>query len=596
MKLLVCYKVIPDLDQVLWDEDVLTSEMEVDTSYVKNTINCFDESSLEFGLRLSDEAEGLNLHIEKSALTVADQKAELVMQTLNALCYDHVIRFDPEHDVRFTAHAVGQQIVNYVKENPQDLVLLGRQSPQGNNFATGQYVAEKLNMPLIANVVDIHVTADETFVVQQEIDGAVYEQEVKGPVVCTIGNAIISKLRVPTLKNRMKYGKRPFDMPEFSDEEHIYHAFPEKLVYVDRHRAGEIADIPAEEGMDFLENILAESEGLEKGNSEAKEKLQDENAEKQNKADKTVLFVSSAKETENDSWFNDYLNLKDQWMEMGYDSMLYLYGHEGVKVDDKYADYSNKIFVDDSWYLSPSMLANHISDIIEQNDITGVFVLEDSFSNEIAGVLAAKKEWNCVLNGINFSAADDKICLEKMVYNNNIKSELVLPAEKFVISSGTMKSRKFEGTFTSCRETSVIEKVECAECPSYVVNQKIVSKRDNNGLSNVLIAVGKGVDSKQDVETLRDWAKSRGYMFGVSRPVAMGGWAGMDEIIGVSGNIHAPKVTIAIGVSGTAAFYAGIEQSDKIVAVNTNDKAALIKMADVSIIEDYSKIFKGILE
>lgn len=596
MKLLVCYKVIPDLDQVLWDEDVLTSEMEVDTSYVKNIINCFDESSLEFGLRLSDEAEGLNLHIEKSALTVADQKAELVMQTLNALCYDHVIRFDPEHDVRFTAHAVGQQIVNYVKENPQDLVLLGRQSPQGNNFATGQYVAEKLNMPLIANVVDIHVTADETFVVQQEIDGAVYEQEVKGPVVCTIGNAIISKLRVPTLKNRMKYGKRPFDMPEFSDEEHIYHAFPEKLVYVDRHRAGEIADIPAEEGMAFLENILAESEGLEKGNSEAKEKLQDENAEKQNKADKTVLFVSSAKEAETETWFNDYLNLKDQWMEMGYDSMLYLYGHEGAKVDDKYADYSNKIFVDDSWYLSPSMLANHISDIIEQNDITGVFVLEDSFSNEIAGVLAAKKEWNCVLNGINFSAADDKICLEKMVYNNNIKSELVLPAEKFVISSGTMKSRKFEGTFTSCRETSVIEKVECAECPSYVVNQKIVSKRDNNGLSNVLIAVGKGVDSKQDVETLRAWAKSRGYMFGVSRPVSMSGWADMDEIIGVSGNIHAPKVTIAIGVSGTAAFYAGIEQSDKIVAVNTNDKAALIKMADISIIEDYSKIFKGILE
>ena len=85
-------------------------------------------------------------------------------------------------------------------------------------------------------------------------------------------------------------------------------------------------------------------------------------------------------------------------------------------------------------------------------------------------------------------------------------------------------------------------------------------------------------------------------MFGVSRPVSMSGWAGMDEIIGVSGNIHAPKVTIAIGVSGTAAFYAGIEQSDKIVAVNTNDKAALIKMADISIIEDYSKIFKGILE
>ena len=222
--------------------------------------------------------------------------------------------------------------------------------------------------------------------------------------------------------------------------------------------------------------------------------------------------------------------------------------------------------------------------------------MEDSLSNEIAGSLAIKKGWECVLNGINIGKDDDKLRLSKMVYNNNVKSELVLPTEEFVISSGTMKSRKYEGNCKACNVKNNILKVDRDDCPSFILSQKLVKGKDAQNASDVLIAAGQGVETKQDIEKLRHWAKSRGYMFGVSRPVAMSGWGTMEEIIGVSGNIHTPKLTIAIGVSGTAAFYAGIEQSDKIVAVNTSEKAAIIKMSDLSIIEDYKNIFQGILE
>ena len=593
MKLLVCYKVIPDLDQVLWDEDVLTSDMGVDTSYVKNIINCFDESSLEFGLRLSDEAESLNLHIEKSALTVADKKAELVMQTLNALQYDHVIRFNPEKDIRFAPDAVGQQIVNYVKENPQELILMGRQSPEGNNFATAQFVAEELNMPFMPNVVDIHFTDHETLLVQQEVGGAVYEHEITGPVVCTIGNAIISKLRVPTLKNRMKFGKRPCELPEFTYEEQLYHAYPEMITYVDRRRAGKIVDVSQKNGMELIETILKESEGFEKNS--CKEKVIKEDSSCKKNLGK-LLIVSCAKEKLDDIWLNDYLNLKDQWEHMGYDTNLYLYVGKDEKIDEKYSNCFGKIYLDDSWYFTPSVLADHISDMVEADDITGVFVMEDSLSNEIAGSLAIKMGWECVINGIDIEKEEGKLRLSKMVYNNNIKSELVLPEEKFVISSGTLKSRKYEGNSEACNGKNNIFKVKTESCPSFILSQKLLKGIEQQKTSDILIAVGQGVETKQNVEKLREWAKARGYMFGVSRPVAMSGWGTMEEIIGVSGNIHTPKLTIAIGVSGTAAFYAGIEQSDKIVAINTSEKAAIIKMSDLSIIEDYKNIFQEILE
>ena len=53
----------------------------------------FDESGAwKFGLRLSDEAEGLNLHLEKTAFTVAGEQAELYLKTLNSLKYDETVR------------------------------------------------------------------------------------------------------------------------------------------------------------------------------------------------------------------------------------------------------------------------------------------------------------------------------------------------------------------------------------------------------------------------------------------------------------------------------------------------------------------------
>lgn len=66
MNLLVCFKVIADLDQMTSKDYMIDGQMNIDVSFVKTMINCFDESGLEFGLRLSDEAEGLNLHIKKA--------------------------------------------------------------------------------------------------------------------------------------------------------------------------------------------------------------------------------------------------------------------------------------------------------------------------------------------------------------------------------------------------------------------------------------------------------------------------------------------------------------------------------------------------
>ncbi|MEG1292526.1 MAG: FAD-binding protein, partial [Lachnospiraceae bacterium] len=119
---------------------------------------------------------------------------------------------------------------------------------------------------------------------------------------------------------------------------------------------------------------------------------------------------------------------------------------------------------------------------------------------------------------------------------------------------------------------------------------KVISVRKTEKQSKILIAVGRGVKSKEAVNEIREFAQQQGYLFGVTRPVAMNAWGKIDEIIGVSGSIYAPKICVTIGISGATAFYAGIENSDFIISINSDQRAPIIGMSDVSIVDNYENV------
>ena len=73
-------------------------------------------------------------------------------------------------------------------------------------------------------------------------------------------------------------------------------------------------------------------------------------------------------------------------------------------------------------------------------------------------------------------------------------------------------------------------------------------------------------------------------------------WGGMHRLIGVSGTIARPEVCIAAGVSGAGAFYAGIEKSKFIIAINNDPQPRIVKAADVAVIDDYKAVMEELLK
>ena len=217
MKILGCFKIVPDLELVA-DEDWTSNEkLEIDTSYVKIQWNCFDESALEMMLKLSDLSEGFDVVYELNALTIGKRQHEPFIKTLYALGYNHAARVEMEENISFCPEQIAQMIGNYVKKkHGQDVLVMGSQSSDGNNMKTPLLTAEMLGWPCITQVTGIEPVDEQHLKVRSQAENGTMIQVVKTPCVLAVGNAPSTYLRVPTLKAKMKLGKKPIEklLPE----------------------------------------------------------------------------------------------------------------------------------------------------------------------------------------------------------------------------------------------------------------------------------------------------------------------------------------------------------------------------------------------
>ena len=99
----------------------------------------------------------------------------------------------------------------------------------------------------------------------------------------------------------------------------------------------------------------------------------------------------------------------------------------------------------------------------------------------------------------------------------------------------------------------------------------------------LIFAAGRGLGTKAACDRLRRAAGHFGAPLGFSRPAALNGWGEIDEIIGQSGLRCAAEICVAVGVSGAAAFMAGVEFVSTLIAVNPDKDAPIFRYADIGI-------------
>ena len=218
MNILVCFIAAPDLDKLIDEDWVIDKTLQIDTSFLKPTLSSYDESALEIALRLSDASEKTKVSIDHKALTIAGTPATTILKTLNALRFKQVVRIDSQDDFRFRPGAIASILSQYVlKHAPQDVLFLGRQSSVGENARTHLLTAEMLGWPCLTQVVGIELVDENYLMVTSQLDDRQIRQQIQTPCVLSIGEVPNAFMRVPTIKDRMLYGKRPIEILSTTD-------------------------------------------------------------------------------------------------------------------------------------------------------------------------------------------------------------------------------------------------------------------------------------------------------------------------------------------------------------------------------------------
>lgn len=221
LNILVCFKLVPDLDQLSGDDWQIDSHLRVDTSFVRSIINPYDESALELALKLKDAALDKSVNLNLTAFTIDTSRSDRILKNLFALKYDHAVRIEAASDLRFNGPAVSRMIEQYVRViQNHSVIIMGSQSSEGNNAKTPLLVAERLEFPCITAVTCIGLSAESGCLdITSVIDGMQVFQTVRPPVILAIGNAPNSYIRIPTLKDKMAVSKKEIKICALKDLE-----------------------------------------------------------------------------------------------------------------------------------------------------------------------------------------------------------------------------------------------------------------------------------------------------------------------------------------------------------------------------------------
>jgi len=114
--------------------------------------------------------------------------------------------------------------------------------------------------------------------------------------------------------------------------------------------------------------------------------------------------------------------------------------------------------------------------------------------------------------------------------------------------------------------------------------------------ADIIVSVGRGIKDPENLPLIEQLAKALNAEIAASRPICDNGWLPMERQVGSSGQTVAPKMYMAIGISGAIQHLVGMKGSKTIVAINKDPEAPIFEIADYGIVGDLFQIVPALIE
>jgi electron transfer flavoprotein alpha subunit len=190
-----------------------------------------------------------------------------------------------------------------------------------------------------------------------------------------------------------------------------------------------------------------------------------------------------------------------------------------------------------------------------------------------------------------------KVTFVRQLFQGKLNADVhaVAPPEFVSVQAGAFRSAEPAG------KGAPVEKFAVQLDPSQIRTKPEQPFREAQrsvdlGAAEIIVSVGRGIKEKDNMPVVEELAQVLGAELAASRPICDNGWLPMERQVGSSGQTVAPKVYIAVGISGAIQHLVGMKGSRTVVAINKDENAPIFETADYAVLGDLFEVVPALVQ
>ena len=219
---------------------------------------------------------------------------------------------------------------------------------------------------------------------------------------------------------------------------------------------------------------------------------------------------------------------------------------------------------------------------------------------DFAPQLAAALKRTLISDAVGFHKSGDKLLFTRQMFQGKFAADVSFacdPPHFVTFQAGAFRGDKAEAGAS----VAPVETVNAQIADNVIRTQpeepfKEAKQAVDLTQAEIIVSVGRGIKEQKNIEIAKALADALGGEIAASRPICDSGWLPMDRQIGSSGQTVAPKLYLAIGISGAIQHIVGMKGAKSIIAINKDAEAPIFEIADFGVVGNLFDIVPALTE